>query len=316
LRRAGAAGQNFKAESSKASCNASCAPRLQARGHPQFWGEGKFRRCYAHFRGLVDDAGCAMVRPPAISQTGSPMLDKPAAANPASAHSAAMNAAAARSPAAAPIELTAKQVFKLFPTPLFTGKLSDLGICDRIETKLRELQKSGRGVSLRHNAMHGYMTPDDIQTLPEMQELVEVILRESAQILDAYAIKRDSHYITNMWANITHPNRTHSMHMHPNCLFSGLVYIRTPKNCGPTLFASPRQLVKNLEPTYLVKNELNADVFVMPPEKGRMLLWPSHVPHSVEEGSAADGAEDRIVVAFNISIRGKIEIPTAHLSLR
>ena len=234
------------------------------------------------------------------------MLDVPHAAKPItpSHHNAS---------ATAPAELTGKQVFKLFPTPLFTGMLSDITICDRVEKKLRELQRTGSGTNAGL-AMRAYMTPDDLQNLVEMAELVDVIMRESAQILDIYTIKRDSHYITNMWANIAHPNRRHSMHMHPNCLFSGLVYIKTPKHCGPTVFASPRQLAKNLEPTYLGKNEFNADVFVMPPEKGRMLLWPSHVPHAVEEGKA-DENEDRIVVAFNIMIRGQVEISTARLDL-
>ena len=211
-------------------------------------------------------------------------------------------------------ELTAKQMFMLFPTPMFTGKLPDIGLCDRIEKKLRELRKSGKGMSSPEGAVLAYMTPDDIQTLPEMKELVDVVMWESGNILDAYKIKRDSHYITNMWANIANPNRRHHMHIHPNCLLSGLVYIRTPKNCGSTMFASPRQLSKNLEPTYLGKNELNSDVFIMPPEKGRMLIWPSHVPHAVEQG-AADEAEERIVVAFNIMIRGRIEAHTAYLDL-
>src|SRR5260370_36732702 len=91
-----------------------------------------------------------------------------------------------------------------------------------------------------------YMTPGAIQTLPEMTELVDWIMHESGKFLSAYRIKRDSHYITNMWANIANPNRRHHMHIHPNCLLSGLVYIRTPKNCGSTMFASPRQLSKNL----------------------------------------------------------------------
>jgi uncharacterized protein (TIGR02466 family) len=218
-------------------------------------------------------------------------------------------------PRAAPAaDLTAKQMFTLFPVPMFTGKLSDIGLCDRVEKKLRELRKSGKGTSAPEGASLAYMTPDNLQTLPEMNELVGVIMAESAIILDALAVKRDAHYITNMWANIANPNRRHSMHMHPNCLLSGLVYIKTPKHCGPTVFASPRQLAKNLEPTYLAKNEFNADVFVMPPEKGRMLLWPSHVPHAVEEGKA-DESEDRIVVAFNIMIRGRVEISTARLDL-
>jgi uncharacterized protein (TIGR02466 family) len=208
-------------------------------------------------------------------------------------------------------ELLDKQLFRLFPTPLFTGKLSDLTLCDRVEKTLRDLQRSGRGTAAASSArMRAYMTPDDLHTLPQMQELVDVIMKEAEQILDIYAIKRTSHYITNMWANIAHPNRRHSMHNHPNCLFSGIVYIKTPKNCGPTVFASPRQLAKSLEPTYLQKNEFNADVFVLPAEKGRMVMWPSHVPHAVEEGSA-DESQDRIVVAFNVMIRGRSEISTA-----
>jgi uncharacterized protein (TIGR02466 family) len=211
-------------------------------------------------------------------------------------------------------ELTTKQMFMLFPTPMFTGKLPDMGVCDRVERKLRDLQKSGKGVFSPEGAILAYMTPDNLQTLSEMKDLVDVIMEESGIILDALAIKRDSHYITNMWANIANPNRRHSMHMHPNCLLSGLVYIKTPKNCGPTAFASPRLLSKNLEPTYLRKTELNSDVFIVPAEKGRMVIWPSHLPHAVEQG-AADEAEERIVVAFNVMIRGLIDLPTARLDV-
>ena len=50
----------------------------------------------------------------------------------------------------------------------------------------------------------------------------------------------------------------------------------------------------------------------MPPEKGRVLIWPSHVPHAVEQGTA-DEAEERIIVAFNIMIRGLIADLTARL---
>jgi uncharacterized protein (TIGR02466 family) len=217
-------------------------------------------------------------------------------------------------PAVRAVELTAKQMFMLFPTPMFTGKLPDIGLCDRIEKKLRELQQSGKGTSSREGQILAYMTPDDIHTLPEMKELVDVIMWESGKILDAYAVQRDAHYISNMWANIANPNRRHHVHVHPNCLLSGLVYVRTPKNCGSTIFASPRQLTKNLEPTYLQKNELNSDLFTIPAEKGRMLIWPSHVPHAVEQG-AADESEERIVVAFNIMIRGRIQLFTASLDL-
>jgi uncharacterized protein (TIGR02466 family) len=216
-------------------------------------------------------------------------------------------------PATATEKVTAKQLFRLFVTPMFTGVLSDIGICDRVEKKLRELQNAGKGYPSPRGIL-AYMTPDNLHTLAEMKELVEVIMEEAEVILDACGIKRDSHYITNMWANIANPNRRHNFHIHPNCLLSGIVYIKTPPNCGRTIFASPRQNSKNIEPAYFQKNEFNADIFSLPPERGRMMIWPSHVPHAVEEG-AADEAEDRIVVAFNIMIRGLIDQVTARLDL-
>jgi uncharacterized protein (TIGR02466 family) len=214
-----------------------------------------------------------------------------------------------------PVELTQKQMLALFPTPMFTGKLSDLTLCDRIEATLRQLQKAGKGNCSPEGAALAYMTPDNIQALPEMKELVDVIMQEAGIVLDTLAVKRESHYIANMWANIANPNRRHSVHIHPNCLLSGLVYIKTPKNCGPTIFMSPRMLAKNIEPNYVRKNELNSDIFVSHAEKGRMLFWPSYVPHAVEQGTANE-SEERIVVAFNIMIRGLIELPTARLDLR
>jgi uncharacterized protein (TIGR02466 family) len=212
------------------------------------------------------------------------------------------------------MELIDKQMQALFPTPMFTGKLSDLAACDRVEKKLREMQETGQG--LQHNfADFAFLTPDNIHALPEMKELVDLIMKESGEVLDFYKIKRDSHYITNMWANITHPNHRHHMHIHPNCLISGIVYIKAPKDCGPTLFFDPRINSRMIEPTFTEKNLFNSATFTVAAEKGRMLMWPSYLSHGVEYGTAKDN-EDRIVVAFNIMIRGLIDRRTARLELK
>jgi uncharacterized protein (TIGR02466 family) len=212
------------------------------------------------------------------------------------------------------MELLERQMIVLFPTPLFAGKLSDVTACDRVEKKLREMQKAGDGV--RHDfGKYAFLTQDNIQTLPEMKELVDLIMQESEKILDVYNIKRDSHYITNMWGNITHPNHRHHMHFHPNCLFSGIIYIKTPKNCGPTIFHDPRPQARMIEPAYKEMNNLNSQSFVAPAEKGRMLIWPSFLWHAVEYGTAQED-DDRIVVAFNVMIRGLIDRRTARLELK
>lgn len=147
-----------------------------------------------------------------------------------------------------------------------------------------------------------------------MKDLVDLIISESENVLNFYKIKRQSHYITNMWANITHPNHRHHLHIHPNCLFSGILYVNAPKDCGPTVFADPRPGARIIEPSHTENNPANMSAFVVVAEKGRMLIWPSYLPHCVENGKA-NVDEDRIVIAFNIMIRGTIDRPTARLEL-
>ena len=205
--------------------------------------------------------------------------------------------------------LQSREMFMLFPTGFFSGKLPDITLCDRIEKKLKEMQAGGDGFVAK-TYLRNYMTHDNLQTLPEFKELVDIILEEAKLILDVYKVKRDSHYVSNMWANVSSPNRRHNTHTHPNCLFSGVVYIRTPKDCGRTMFLSPRHLFNGIAPDLTERNELNSDSFMPPIEKGKMVLWPSYLPHAVDNGNS-DDAEDRIIVAFNIMIRGKVSLLTA-----
>jgi uncharacterized protein (TIGR02466 family) len=212
---------------------------------------------------------------------------------------------------AARMELLGKQLVQLFPTCLFSGKLSDLGACDRAEKKLRDLKKSGLG-SFDRTA---YVTPDDIWKLDELKAIVDLVMKESNEVLNFYRIKRNSHYISNMWANITHPNHRHHLHIHPNCLLSGILYVTTPPACGATVFEDPRPGARIFEPQYTEMTPFNSNRFMVAAEKGRLLLWPSYLLHAVEAGQSAS-EEDRIVIAFNIMIRTTIDTPTACLELK
>lgn len=116
------------------------------------------------------------------------------------------------SPAATATELTKKRVFMFFPTPMFMGKLPDMSVCDRVEKKVRELQKSGKGRAAPKGASPAWMSPDDLYDRP----VVDLIMWDTGKVLDAFAVKRDSHYITSMWANIT---TVPDIHVHPNCFF-------------------------------------------------------------------------------------------------
>ena len=209
------------------------------------------------------------------------------------------------------MQILDRTMIQLFPSCLFVGKVSDITICDRLENAIREIKQSGRG---RFSEV-SYQTPDDISKLPQMKEFCDLVLREAKEVLDVLCVKRESHYISNMWANIAHPNHRHPMHIHPNCLVCGILYVRTPPNCGGTMFSDPRPGARMLEPSYSEMNRFNMGRFVMVPEKGTMVMWPSFLPHAVDRGTCPT-EEDRITIAFNIMIRGTIDTNTAYLELK
>ena len=208
------------------------------------------------------------------------------------------------------IETSERQLITLFPTLLFKSKVTDQNFIDDLVTKSRRLKTSNEG-NFEHKNFVSY---DDLQHSEEFKPLSDLILTESASILDYYGVVRDSHYISNMWCNITQPNHRHPVHVHPNCYLSGIIYLTAPDKCGATAFSDPRPGARIFEPNYTQMNANNAGLFRFQPEQGVMLTWPSWLPHGVDVGFN-ENKEDRIVVAFNIMIKGDITTPTATLVL-
>jgi len=209
------------------------------------------------------------------------------------------------------MEVANRQLINLYTTPLFAGNITDVTLCDRLETSIRAMHAAKDG----RYAGESFTSQDNIQLRPQMKEFVDLVMKESGEILNFLRVKRDSHYISNMWANITNPNHRHTLHIHPNCLLSGILYVRAPKDCGHTAFADPRPAARMLEFAYTEMTPVNMGRFSVAPEKGLLLMWPSFLPHAVESGSS-DTNDDRIVVAFNVMIRGTITTPTAYLELK
>ena len=52
-------------------------------------------------------------------------------------------------------------------------------------------------------------------------------------------IKKSVDLIMSAWLNINPPNSYNSMHSHPDCNLAGVLWIKTPKDCGNIVFQSP-----------------------------------------------------------------------------
>jgi uncharacterized protein (TIGR02466 family) len=203
-----------------------------------------------------------------------------------------------------------REIITLFPTLMFKGKVSDANFISDLERKARTLKTLGKG----HFEHKNFVSGDDLHKNEDFKPLVDLVMQESKTILDFHHVVRDSHYITNMWCNITNPNHRHPVHIHPNCFMSGIIYLTAPAKCGMTSFTDPRPGARVFEPNYNQMNASNCGLFRHEPEKGVMLFWPSWLPHGVDIGFN-DTKEDRIVIAFNIMIKGEIKTPTASLVL-
>tara|TARA_R100001163_G_scaffold23804_1_gene19885 strand:+ start:1599 stop:2177 length:579 start_codon:yes stop_codon:yes gene_type:complete len=102
----------------------------------------------------------------------------------------------------------------------------------------------------------------------------------------------------NMWANINYKDSFNKAHMHANSHFSGVYYVKVPKDSGRLVFSDPRLGARLVSPK-LKSGEIPhhkwKEIYVDPKEN-RIIMFPSWLEHLVENNKT-DNA--RISVSFN-----------------
>ena len=105
------------------------------------------------------------------------------------------------------------------------------------------------------------------------------------------------------WKNINGPGDFNTIHNHPRCHLSGVLWIKTPKNSGDIVFTSPQLFDRFQElDSYTEEFKFNTNSYMtyyVHPREGSMLIFPSSLNHQVEENKSD---EDRISYSFNIRL--------------
>ena len=107
--------------------------------------------------------------------------------------------------------------------------------------------------------------------------------------------------IDNIWVNINGYKDSNKTHSHPQCILSGVYYVKTPKNSGNIFFNNTSDDViqhswqKNLFNNY---NCYNSPEWFLPSLEGYIYLFPSWLKHYVEPNM--NEKEERISLSFNI----------------
>ena len=100
----------------------------------------------------------------------------------------------------------------------------------------------------------------------------------------------------NCWANINPQYASNKIHDHANCLFSGVYYLKVPKDSGTLMFYDPRSAKTFYKPLVSTFTAYTADAIAHAAEEGLMLIFPSWLKHGVEPNLSN---EDRVSISFN-----------------
>jgi len=203
------------------------------------------------------------------------------------------------------------KVYNLWPVPIYENVipveqhwLSSIDLLDF------ERMKSGNGnITVDRNVL---LRPEFSDLKTKIEEHCKLYTKNLLSISD-----RTTFYIQNSWVNIHHPNDWAQSHRHANSLISGCFYLKIPENSGNIQFIK-NQCWTTVFPTAITFdydniNHINSEFWNIEPAEGTILLFPSHILHSVETNNSS---ENRYSLAFNLYARGSLGHDECYLELR
>ena len=145
--------------------------------------------------------------------------------------------------------------------------------------------------------MNGWHSQTNMHTFPQFKPLVDALYEMQNEIYKEEWLDRQPR-LGNMWANINYPGGYNRPHVHPNCLFSGVYYVKSQPGAGQLVVNDPRPGIQTMMPTRIkgqppkhLWREAHID-----PVPGRIIMFPAWLWHCVEPNQSND---IRISVSFN-----------------
>ena len=109
-------------------------------------------------------------------------------------------------------------------------------------------------------------------------------------------------YISSLWFNVNSFGSSNAPHVHPNSIWSGVYYIKTPEECGCLGFQNPN-VVNNWVFPQKIMTEKSDKMFknniIMTPEKNVLYIFPGWLSHFVDANMSQ---EKRISLSFNTKL--------------
>jgi uncharacterized protein (TIGR02466 family) len=137
-----------------------------------------------------------------------------------------------------------------------------------------------------------HRTPEFAPLVRHIQEQAERFARFLHFDLERYRLS-----IVNCWVNVYGPHHAQDVHVHTNCVLSGVYYVQVPKGTPGLLIRSPVEDTMIHAPLSQ-PSFANALTHEIQAVEGKMVFFRSFVRHSVRP-NPVEG--ERISIAFNLT---------------
>ena len=139
--------------------------------------------------------------------------------------------------------------------------------------------------------------------LPELAKLKANFMEAVQHYMDTIVCAKPNvkTYITQSWVNYTGQGQFHHKHSHKNSYLSGVFYISAEEEVDRIKFYNDGYLQLDVTPTEW--NISNSKSWWYPAKTGRLIIFPSHLVHSVEQKQESN---IRISLSFNTFLKGNL----------
>jgi uncharacterized protein (TIGR02466 family) len=194
------------------------------------------------------------------------------------------------------------QISELFKTPLWEFSYPDLALLQEWSHHILTLEREDRNglVITNQGGWHSRTNLLEDAALHGLFRWIAGCTQEAMQGF-GWDFGRATPCFNNAWAMVNREGHSVRAHLHPNSLFSGVVYLHAPPGCGAIAFLDPRGGSQMLIPP--LQQQVGDGVsgrVCREPRTGLMFLFPAWLWHEVEPSQTN---EARICLSFNVGMR-------------
>jgi uncharacterized protein (TIGR02466 family) len=189
-------------------------------------------------------------------------------------------------------------IHTLFPIPVFETILDSPSVLKELGDILLGVD-AGRYDIRKKEGDNLISTDSFVLDQWDMEDTKEEILKSLSKFIEILSFKCDEILITQSWLNVNPYLTSHSVHFHKNSVLSGVLYLNTGENCGDIRFHKEEILIEP-EIEFDSENEFSWSYRYFTPVNNQLLIFPSHLKHSVSQNLNKN--VKRVSLSFNTTL--------------